>query len=82
MKSKYFQYAVLSTPGFMLAGLMSFDKLATVEQATSQAGQEAESIARDLEKPFDPMNYSVVVKPTSNAKFGNNETNCWKIDPK
>jgi hypothetical protein len=54
MKSKRFEYTVISDSGFMLAGRFCFDKPASIEQAASQAGQEAKSIARDLAKPLIP----------------------------
>jgi hypothetical protein len=64
MTSKYYQYAVYSS-GVMLAGRLTFDSQASVQQATDAAVHEAKTLAADDGNPFDHANLSVAVKPVS-----------------
>jgi hypothetical protein len=63
MKSKRFEYAVFSG-SMMLAGHFSFDRPVSIEQASWQAAQIAEVLARECEMRFDGQNVSVAVRPT------------------
>jgi hypothetical protein len=63
MKSKRFEYAVFSG-SMMLAGHFSFDRPVSIEQASWQAAQIAEDLARECEMRFDGQNVSVAVRPT------------------
>ena len=63
MKSERFEYAVFSG-SVMLARHFSFNRPVSIEQASWQAPQIAEDLARECEMRFDGQNISVVVKPT------------------